>query len=325
MAFSNGDVIAELINQNGGYMNQDGSKTHAPKSISQVLSQAKQVYNTPQKGILWGWEVSAYIWTKAIAAGMILVPILGFVLGFQPAKFLWSAGAIVALVFLTLTGLLLIMDLDQPKRFLYVLLRPQWDSWLVKGGYAITLYGGLLTLMLVSQYFFEFSPLSWLTLGTGLTAIVVAVYTAFLFAQSKGRDFWQSPTLVLHMLTHSVMAGAAIYYLIALVTQTGDDWLHFLRTASVIAIVVNLLTMYVELTLTHPTQDAKSVVDMITKGRYRLRFWFMVILVGNILPLALLCFSGEPLVGSLVGILLLTGIYFNNDIWVEAPQRIALS
>ena len=179
--------------------------------------------------------------------------------------------------------------------------------------------------MLVSQYFFEFSPLSWLTLGTGLTAIVVAVYTAFLFAQSKGRDFWQSPTLVLHMLTHSVMAGAAIYYLIALVTQTGDDWLHFLRTASVIAIVVNLLTMYVELTLTHPTQDAKSVVDMITKGRYRLRFWFMVILVGNILPLALLCFSGEPLVGSLVGILLLTGIYFNNDIWVEAPQRIALS
>ena len=38
---------------------------------------ARRVYDAPNKGVLWGWEVSAYIWTKAIAAGAFLVPVLG--------------------------------------------------------------------------------------------------------------------------------------------------------------------------------------------------------------------------------------------------------
>src|SRR5690348_7902629 len=37
----------------------------------------KRVYDGPSKGVLWGWEVSAYVWTKAIAAGAFLVPITG--------------------------------------------------------------------------------------------------------------------------------------------------------------------------------------------------------------------------------------------------------
>jgi Fe-S-cluster-containing dehydrogenase component len=36
---------------------------------------ARRVYDAPGKGVLWGWEVSAYIWTKAIAAGAFLLPI----------------------------------------------------------------------------------------------------------------------------------------------------------------------------------------------------------------------------------------------------------
>ena len=42
-------------------------------------------------------------------------------------------------------------------------------------------------------------------------ALLTAVYTAFLFAQAKGRDFWQSPMLGLHMILHSIMAGLAIF------------------------------------------------------------------------------------------------------------------
>jgi formate-dependent nitrite reductase membrane component NrfD len=38
---------------------------------------------------------------------------------------LWSAG--ISLIFLGLTGLFLVMDLDRPDRFLNVLLRPQWN------------------------------------------------------------------------------------------------------------------------------------------------------------------------------------------------------
>ena len=32
---------------------------------------AKRVYDSPSKGILWGWEVAGYIITKALSAGII--------------------------------------------------------------------------------------------------------------------------------------------------------------------------------------------------------------------------------------------------------------
>ena len=326
MAFDNTDLVAHLMEINGGYETKEG-KVKSPRTVEVVMDSAKQVYNTPDKGILWGWEVSGYVWTKAISAGVLLVPVIALLTGtVDVSNYLWSAGAILAMIFLGLTGLLLVMDLDQPKRFAYVLLRPHWNSWLVKGAYAITVYGGLLALILGAQYF-EFSlllkPAYYIT---GIVAVIVAIYTAFLFAQAKGRDFWQSPTMAIHMLVHSVMAGIAVYFLITLATDYEMTWIKYLGVAGIISIVVNLFTMAVELTTTHPTQDAKTVVSMILKGRYKNQFWIGTILLGNIIPLGLLIFGGfTPLIGSIAGVAMLIGIYFNNHIWVEAPQRIALS
>ena len=40
----------------------------------------------------------------------------------------------------------------RPDRFLSVLLRPQWRSWLTRGAYIITVYGGLLTAWIIASY-----------------------------------------------------------------------------------------------------------------------------------------------------------------------------
>jgi len=289
--------------------------------------EAKRVYDTPDKGILWGWEVSAYVFTKAISAGAFLVPFIAMIFGWaSPDTGIswWSYG--LGLFFLAATGSLLIMDLDQPKRFLYVLLRPHWASWLVKGGYAITAYGALLTALVVSLFFgwdFLQIGLSWVT---AIVAAIVAVYTAFLFAQAKGRDFWQSPTLAIHMLVHSLMAGAAVFAIIALFTNTSSDWTTYLKYLLLGAIGMNLVTLLFELTTNHPTIDAERVSYMITKGQYANLFYGGVFLLGNIIPLALLIMSvGNPLLLAAAGVLVLLGIYFTEHIWVEAPQRIPLS
>lgn len=326
MAFSNEDVLSELIHINGGSVDETPDR-HAPKSVELVMSKSKQVYNTPDKGILWGWEVSAYVWTKAISAGAFLLPFFAWLTGLAPITdeiMYWSVG--VGLVFLSLTGVLLILDLDRPDRFLYVLLRPHWESWLVKGGYIITAYGGLLTVLGAITWF------GWSAVGpmvmwlTGVTAVLLAVYTAFLFAQAKGRDFWQSPTLSLHMLVHSVMAGGAVFMLLGVTLELDSAWVTLSSSVVVISIIINLLTLLVELVTTHPTKDAKAVVGMITRGRYTNLFWINVVMVGNVFPLALL---GAGMISTPVLILsslaVITGIYFTEKIWVEAPQRIPLT
>jgi formate-dependent nitrite reductase membrane component NrfD len=288
---------------------------------------AKQVYNTPDKGILWGWEVSAYVWTKAISAGAFLVPFVLWAAGFLEltSRWVWM-GVGVGVAFLALTGLLLIKDLDRPDRFLYVLLRPHWGSWLVKGGYAISIYGGLLTALGLSRYMEWGGLTSGIMYLTGAAAVVVAIYTAFLFAQAKGRDFWQSPTLSIHMLVHSLMAGAGIYLIAEMIAPSSAGMVGTLSSLLAICLGVNLFTMLVELVTTHPTKDAKTTVDMIVKGRYKMTFWGGVVLLGNLIPLLMLGFGGaSALMGGVAGLLVLVGIYLTEHIWVEAPQRIPLS
>ena len=49
--------------------NGDLAKGTPAKSIDLLMGQPRRVYDAPVKGILWGWEVSAYVVTKAVSAG----------------------------------------------------------------------------------------------------------------------------------------------------------------------------------------------------------------------------------------------------------------
>ena len=319
------DMASELAGNPATTTTYAGSNYQEPKSSMAVIMEqanAKRVYDTPDKGILWGWEVSGYVFTKAIAAGSVLVLFMAQLMGIGfSTETTWLTMAL-GIGFLTLTGALLVKDLDQPARFVYVILRPQWNSWLVKGGYAITVFGGTVSLWAAGKYF-DISILE--TIGfwaSAITAILVAVYTAFLFAQAKGRDFWQSPTLPLHMLIHSVMAGAAALAIGSFFIGSDSSWDTYLGYVVAATIVINLVVLVFELAITHPTEDAKKTVDMILKGRYKIKFWLGVVLFGNFLPLALIM-AGVSL--PIASVIALIGIILTETIWVEAPQRIPLT
>lgn len=300
------------------------NESENPNYIDVLNGKARRVYDTPDKGILWGWEVTSYVLTKGVAAGLVMIAFLSWLLGVDlPDTSVYLIGG-AAMLFLALTGLFLVLDLDRPDRFLNVLLRPQWNSWLVKGGYTLTAFGLFLSLWMIATLF-ELEVLSTASLWLlAPAAVLLAVYTAFLFAQAKGRDFWQSPTLPFHMLIHSLMAGAAAIGLMNsfnLLPSLVDQSTTMLK----IGLVVNLLLLVVELSISHPTKDAKKVVNMILKGRYSKVFWIYSIIIGNIVPLLLMIFFESTVITAVASLFLMIGIYFTEKIWVEAPQRIALA
>lgn len=296
-----------------------------PKSVEVLMSPAKRVYDSPNKGILWAWEVSAYIWTKAISSGAFL---LMFFIWLSDSSLIsepiFGITLAISLGFLILTGLLLIKDLDRPDRFLYVLLRPHWNSWLVKGGYAITAFGLFLSVLGLAYVMNWEVLLQVFMYLSAISALLVAVYTAFLFAQAKGRDFWQSPILAMHMLLHALMAGSMIFLLLDLFISDWDTSIPGILLIG--SIIGNLLGMMLELFSPHATRDARKVAEMIYKGDYSKLFWIGVVLLGNLIP-PLLMVLGEmsPASVCISALLILAGIFLNEHIWVEAPQRIPLS
>jgi Fe-S-cluster-containing dehydrogenase component len=180
--------------------------------LADTSPEAKRAYDAPSKGVLWGWEVSAYIWTKGIAAGTYMVAMLLWLSGNLEMTDLWLPVTGVGLGFLAITGVLLIMDLDRPERFLYVMLRPNWNSWLVKGAYILSAYGGILFLSAVFAFFkptdYELY-LEYIAYAGIPLAALTGVYTAWLLQQAKGRSWSKDNLLPAKFLVETAAIGGA--------------------------------------------------------------------------------------------------------------------
>ena len=160
------------------------------------------------RAVLWGSKVSGYLMTKSLAAGLLLAAL----------PFAWSAAnpyrammvpVGLALLFLVITTLLLIFDLKKPERFLFLLIHPNWSSWLVRGGIILSVYGGLLGVALLAGIF-GFSSGSGALFGVlAVVAAATAGYTASLFAQAKGRVLWLQRGLWPTLILQALIAGAA--------------------------------------------------------------------------------------------------------------------
>jgi formate-dependent nitrite reductase membrane component NrfD len=223
-------------------------------------------------------------------------------------------------VFLAVTGALLIWDLEHPERFYFIFSRPQWRSWLVRGGVIIAFYGVVLAAHFVA----------WLSTMTGADvegaagvtrllaplglplAVLTAIYTAYLFAQSKGRDLWQSPLLPPHLLVQALLAGSAslLPFAAALRDVAVTPLLWLLATSC----LAHLLLVAGETTLTHATAHTRLALREMTRGRYALHYRAGVALVAvAVLAPALGVWAAAP---ALIGLLL------HEHAYVQAGQAV---
>jgi hypothetical protein len=88
--------------------------------------------------------------------------------------------------------------------------------------------------------------------------------------------------------------------------------------------VIDLYVVLREVLVAHATDDAARVAKAIVRGRFRNLFWAGGVVLGHLLPLLLLW---VPLDGlwPFAGLLVASGIYLVDHIWVRAPQLIPLS
>jgi Fe-S-cluster-containing dehydrogenase component/formate-dependent nitrite reductase membrane component NrfD len=280
-------------------------------------------YDVPHRAP-WDWRVSLYTWTKGIAAGAWLVPALLLQAGvLTPGSPLWAwAAPLVAGVFLAATGALLVADLDHPERFYMVLTRPQWRSWLARGGVLISGYGMVLAVHFLAGGLEAGGSLRRAAMSVALLAGVPlaalsAVYTAWLFAQAKARDLWQSPLLPPQLLIQAVFAGSAALVPVAVFVQ--PDAADVLARVSAGATLLHLMLVAGEATMTHGTAHARLAAWEMTSGRYALFFRTGIGLQAA--GTAVLLFAPGPLGAFLV----LAGLLAFEHAFVQAGQSVPLA
>jgi Fe-S-cluster-containing dehydrogenase component/formate-dependent nitrite reductase membrane component NrfD len=279
----------------------------------------------------WGLLVSLYLWTKSMSAGPILVAALLMILGYAHAPVLFGQVApSIALIFMLLTALLLIGDLERPERFLKILLHPNPRSWLVWGAHILMFYS-IITLFWLLAGLTPAYPLVVMFRWPGLIfSILAAGYSAFLLAQARARDLWQSRLLLPHLVVQAFLAGSAVLALGALYEGSGRLLSDLLLRCLLIGLVLHGALVLGEITLPHAGRDAAGAVSYMILGPLAGRFWILAVLGGTALPIYLLSYyfvypGPGSFLPALASFSALAGLLVFEDCYVRAGQALPLS
>lgn len=297
---------------------------------------ARVAYDVPREGQPWGGKVSAYLLAKGIGGGALLVGgVLTMLWGPDP---LWIWPALLGILGIALATALLVADLKRPERFLLLLTRPHWNSWLVKGAWVLM---GASTLAAVWGLLVVIKPglplWVWQLVGLGnaLGGAAAAGYTAFLFGQARGRALWQSSLLLPHLLVQAALCGsAALSFLPGLLGQgrvAPEAWesrLLWLGAVLGVALVLDLVMILAELKA-HGNEDARLAARWLTDGPQSGSLYLGVIALGHVFPAVALSAAfmlPEAAVAvPIAGAAALVGVALWDHLYVQAGQVPPLS
>lgn len=289
--------------------------------------ESRTVYDTFHK-IPWDIKIIGYLMTKGLSTGLLIMSLIMWNLGFTSSLFsIWMP--ILSGLLLAATGALLISDLRKPERFYYILVRPNWKSWMSWGSYFIALDGLFTALWVLAALAGATGMMSTLLWPTVLLAALASLYTGFFFAQGSARDLWKGSENTLDIGVQTVVKGTAGLIVFATVLPIAEqiEALVFLGMVLTVCILLHFAILIFS-TLIHRFGSLahERAVNLLLRGPLLSEFWWGAIIMGCAVPIVLIAWSGvggwSALLASLLAI---AGAYYWDRVWVKAGQAIPLS
>ncbi len=300
-------------------------------------AEARIVYDTPKNNAPWGWKVSAYLGTKSIGTGVMIVAALALALYGLSGTLSSSLNSLIGIgapviggFFIALTLVLLIADLKRPDRALFLVTRANPTSWLVWGGYILGILGFIEAAWFIAALLGLTDVLRWLFIPAMLFGAAGAGYTAFLFGQAEGRDFWQSPLLLPVLLVQATIAGSSALGLLSWALNAGSAVGTLLTIVLLSSVTLHVFLVMVEVFGSHSNSHVATAALYMRSGELKGIFWGPFFALGSLLPIAMLCIAllvpaARPQLLAVAGILALVGLFAYEHCFVIAGQIVPLS
>ncbi|HBF22591.1 MAG TPA: 4Fe-4S ferredoxin [Planctomycetes bacterium] len=265
----------------------------------------------------WGWHVWSYLLTKNLAAGAMLVaPFLAW-LGAPDG--IWPE--VFSLIFQAITLFLLIADLGKPERFWRLLLTPNSKSWLVKGAWVLGAFGVLTSAALGARWLEMDTLASYLRWATIPAALLASGYSAFLFAQCKGRDLWTHSGLFLTLTSRAALLGIVTTAAVMGGAST------FLAGALLITLLLNIGLLLHERQASLPTDEGRRAHALLM-AKPGPTFLLTALIAALWIPAAFFIIPNGnlPTQAVLISCLLITVamLAMERD-WIRAGQEVPIS
>jgi Fe-S-cluster-containing dehydrogenase component/formate-dependent nitrite reductase membrane component NrfD len=274
----------------------------------------------------WGLDLVIYLLTKGISTGALMLSALLWMLG-DRSVLVALGGPVISLLFTIITAIVLVIDLEKPQRFLMILTRPNWTSWLARGAFLLMAHGAIAGLWIFIQFGGYPALLSWLAPIAFVVALSATAYTGFLFAQGLARDLWQGPHSTIDLVAQAIAEGSAALLVFSFFTGGEAETIRALALALALASLAHLAILVLEHLLTpSPTVHHELAVRAVRSGPYSALFWIGALGMGGLAPVVAVWLASTA--GFSLGILVpasliaLVGCLAWEYIWVEAGQSV---
>jgi len=173
--------------------------------------------------------IPLYFYFTGLSAGSFIVSSLYSVFKFDKFRPLALPAAIFAILLLVGAMLCLILDMENPMRFYYVLV--PWffnpKSPVSYGAWLFVIYP--LVCSIYAWYLHKKDPKKYKVLGiiTIPLALSVHAYTGFFFAVIKAREYWYTALMPGYFITSAILSGIALLCLLVIFEER---WVNIIPT-----------------------------------------------------------------------------------------------
>jgi tetrathionate reductase subunit C len=302
------------------------------------------LYNIPDfanSAMPLGWPIAIYFFLTGSLAGLYISSVIATLMKKEEWQPIAKIGAIGAVVLLLVAPVLLIIDLNQPFRFwhLFVFMNPtsplSWGSFFLLGDAVVCL---------VYAYFVLQGNLKMARLW-GLGGLPIAIaghgYTGFFLALSKARAFWNTALNPALFMISAMVSGLAILIVLSnLWLRRSSPEMSQEQVAKYKGVIGTLLRLFIifivadlfligsDLTvLASSDPESYAMLELLTTGEFAVWFLGIELLLGAVLPLALLAFPQTrriPAVQYASAALVIIGIFVMRVIIVIGGQSVQL-
>jgi formate-dependent nitrite reductase membrane component NrfD len=265
----------------------------------------------------WHALIVWYFFLGGIAGGAYFTAAVADALGGPRDKNVIRFGYVLALLLIGLCGILLILDLGTPSRFLNMLGRFKFWNPMSIGAWMLGVFGLFALVSSVLSFSNDAGTArlrrAWSLLGT-VSGFFLASYTGVLIANSA-MPFWSDTRLMgaLFLVSGASTGMAALSLLLFLSGDAAGEGFRKVKRADRFAIVFELIVLAAFLAL------LGSAAAPHTSGSLAPLFWGGLIVVGLIVPLLLdLVGSRVKAVGAVAAVLVLVGGFILRYVVVMA-------
>jgi len=275
--------------------------------------------NVPE--LAYDWMIAAYFFLGGLSAGSFLFSV-ATTYWKQEFRPLGKASAILAPVILAVGMLILLFDLGQPMRAwrLFTSMNPtsalSWAVWFLN---IFAVLSVLYAWGLVKNTPDKARKFAYMGVPF---AILVASYTGILLSQAPGRPLWHSAMTPVGFLNGALASGVALGLLLSRgrmgTAQAGvGKLLGYLILLELGLILVELFVLF-----NGGGEDSAAAASLVT-GSYAIPFLGIVVVLGTLIPAALLLRSKAPAVHMVASVLILIGVFTMRYVVVVGGQTIS--